>query len=177
MQQRYLFCNKVIVLLATSIVMNRTEETTQDFGSITTSLQSIQIMSYYVIPKDTVLIFKKICNLALVPCFIVIGLLFNSFCFALFYRIKKKSATVILLLGLSITDILIVINAGINSLMYTSLWYNSHHKNKKAVPQGNTGASLLSTCDFHRKMNRIQNKQYVANRKTPWGRHRTRCCC
>jgi hypothetical protein len=137
MQQRYLFCNKVIVLLATSIVMNRTEETTQDFGSITTSLQSIQIMSYYVIPKDTVLIFKKICNLALVPCFIVIGLLFNSFCCALFYRIKKKSATVILLLGLSITDILIVINAGINSLMYTSLWYGipfTDEQQLKSIP-------------------------------------------
>lgn len=123
MQSRYLFCNKVIELLATSIVMNRTEETTQDFGSITTSLQSIQMMSYYVIPKDTVLMFKKICNLGLVPCFIVVGLLFNTFCCAMFCRMKKKSSTVILLLGLSITDIFTVIISGINSLMYTSLWY------------------------------------------------------
>lgn len=136
-QPRYLFCNKVIVLLARAIVMNRTEETTQDFGSITTSLQSIQMMSYYVIPKDTVLMFKKICNLALVPCFIFIGLLFNSFCCAMFYRMKKKSSTVILLLGLSITDILIVINAGINSLMYTSLWYGipfTDEQQLKSIP-------------------------------------------
>jgi hypothetical protein len=40
---------------------------------------------------------------------------------------------------------------------------------KNAVPQGNTWASLLSTCDFHRKMNKIQNKQNVAKRKTTWG--------
>lgn len=123
MQPRYLISNKVIVLLSTAIVMNRTEKTTHDFGSITTSLQSIQMMSYYVIPKDTVLMFKKICNLGLVPCFIVVGLLFNSFCCAMFCRMKKKSSAVILLLGLSITDILIVIIAGINSFMYTSLWY------------------------------------------------------
>jgi len=34
----------------------------------------------------------------------------------------------------------------------------SQQKKKYAVPQGNTWASLLSTCDFHRKMNKIQNK-------------------
>ena len=45
-----------------------------------------------------------------------------------------------------------------------------------AVPQGNTWASLLSTCDFHRKMNKIQNKQNVAKRKTTWRRHTTRRC-
>ena len=33
-------------------------------------------------------------------------------------------------------------------------------KNKKyAVPLGNTWASLLSTCDFHRKMNKIQKNK------------------
>jgi hypothetical protein len=46
---------------------------------------------------------------------------------------------------------------------------NSHHKKiklkKYAVPQGNTWVSLLSTCDFHRKMNKIQNKQNVAKGK------------
>jgi hypothetical protein len=55
---------------------------------------------------------------------------------------------------------------------------NSRHKNKKkyAVSQGNTWASLLSTCDFHRKMNKIQNKQNVAKRKTMWSRHKSRRC-
>jgi hypothetical protein len=57
------------------------------------------------------------------------------------------------------------------------LYCNSHHKAKKiCVSQGNTWASLLSTCDFLRKMNRIQNKQNVAKRKTTWGRHKTRRC-
>ena len=49
------------------------------------------------------------------------------------------------------------------------------HK-KNAVPQGNTWASLLSTCDFQWKINKIQNKQNVTKRKTTWGRHKTRRC-
>ena len=32
-------------------------------------------------------------------------------------------------------------------------------KKKYVVPPGNIWASLLSTCDFCRKMNKIQNKQ------------------
>ena len=36
------------------------------------------------------------------------------------------------------------------------------NKQKYAVPQGITLASLLSTCDVHLKMNTIQNKQNVA---------------
>jgi hypothetical protein len=38
------------------------------------------------------------------------------------------------------------------------------NKQKYAVPQGITLASLLSTCDFHLKMNTIQNKQNVVSK-------------
>jgi hypothetical protein len=47
---------------------------------------------------------------------------------------------------------------------------------KYAVPQGNTWASLFSTCDFLRKMNNIKNKQNIAKRKSTWGRHKKRRC-
>ena len=47
---------------------------------------------------------------------------------------------------------------------------DSHHKKKVILER----ASYPPVT--HRKMNKIQNKQNVAKKKTTWGRHKTRRC-
>lgn len=80
--------------------------------------------SYYVVPVDTVDLIKKVCFLGICPVMIIIGLVLNSMCFALFWRTKVKSSTVCLLLALAVADIIYVLNVGLNSLFVSSSYYD-----------------------------------------------------
>ena len=81
--------------------------------------------SYNVLPEETVALIRKICFLVICPFLIVVGAFFNAICLVMFIKLAKttKSATVILLLTLAISDISYISMETVSVLFVSSTLY------------------------------------------------------
>lgn len=78
---------------------------------------------YNVISPITVKNIKIICFLGIMPILVVSGIILNSFCLVLFCKVKQTSSTVVMLFGLTASDILFLLNGAVNSLIQSSTLY------------------------------------------------------
>jgi hypothetical protein len=81
--------------------------------------------SYKVLPEETVALIRKICFLGICPFLIVVGVFLNAICLVMFIKLAKttKSATVILLLTLTISDIFYIFMEAVSVLFASSTFY------------------------------------------------------
>lgn len=81
--------------------------------------------SYNVLPEETVALIRKICFLGICPILIVVGAFLNVICLVMFIKLAKttKSATVILLLTLAISDISYISMETVSVLFVSSTFY------------------------------------------------------
>jgi len=81
--------------------------------------------SYNVLPEETVALIRKICFLGICPFLIFVGVFLNAICLVMFIKLAKttKSATVILLLTLAISDISYISMETVSVLFVSSTLY------------------------------------------------------
>lgn len=78
---------------------------------------------YYVIPKETVQLIKTLTFYGIIPVLVLVGLVLNTLCCIMFYKLKTITSTVVLLFSLAITDNIILLVAAMNSLSTASSYY------------------------------------------------------
>lgn len=80
---------------------------------------------YNFLPEETVALIRKICFLGICPFLIFVGFVLNVICLVMFVKLVKttKSATVILLLTLAISDIFHISMATVNILFVSATFY------------------------------------------------------
>ncbi|CAG2199009.1 unnamed protein product [Mytilus edulis] len=78
--------------------------------------------NYYVIQKDIVIMIKKICYFGIIPILIVSGLILNALCCVMFYKLKSKTSTVVILVALAATDIFILLTAIVYVIKIVSIY-------------------------------------------------------
>ncbi|CAC5356416.1 HRH2 [Mytilus coruscus] len=79
--------------------------------SVATNASVDTYTNYYVIQKDIVIMIKKICYFGIIPILILSGLILNALCCVMFYKLKNKTSTVVILVSLAVTDIFILLTA------------------------------------------------------------------
>lgn len=98
------------------------ENVTNIVNVSTTGMPSL-VSDYDVIPKETMKLMKTICYLGVTPALVVCGLVLNSLCFVLFYKVQPKTSTVVMLSGLTLADFLFLLNGAVNSMMQATALY------------------------------------------------------